>query len=119
MTEEAAPALAACLAQQPHLTALNLNDTCLTDGGVAAVCKALVSTAPKLQVGPCRRGARGLQTGRTTKGAASPVGTALLRGLLAPHHIADWPALPASPPPRHHVPSPLPGAGTRSQRNHA
>lgn len=54
MTSEVAPALAAALAQQPQLRALNLNDTSLTDEGVATVCKGLVGAAPELQV----RGAR-------------------------------------------------------------
>ena len=51
MTAEVAPALAAALAAQPTLTALNLNDTSLTDEGIATVCKALAGAAPKLQVG--------------------------------------------------------------------
>lgn len=50
LTEEVAPALAACLAAQPHLTYLNLNDTSLTDEGVQEVCKALAGAAPQLQV---------------------------------------------------------------------
>eukprot|EP00878_Enallax_costatus_P020701 GHUV01021891.1.p1 GENE.GHUV01021891.1~~GHUV01021891.1.p1 ORF type:complete len:429 (+),score=176.02 GHUV01021891.1:75-1361(+) len=50
LTEEVAPALAACLAAQPHLVHLNLNDTSLTDEGVQEVCKALVGAAPQLEV---------------------------------------------------------------------
>eukprot|EP00955_Chlamydomonas_euryale_P026366 278381-Chlamydomonas_euryale.AAC.8 len=49
MTAEAAAALAACVAQQPNLTYLNLNDTALTDDGVTEVCRALAAAAPKLQ----------------------------------------------------------------------
>ena len=50
LTEEVAPALAACLAAQPNLVHLNLNDTSLTDEGVQEVCKALVGAAPQLEV---------------------------------------------------------------------
>jgi Ran GTPase-activating protein (RanGAP) involved in mRNA processing and transport len=49
LTEEVAPALAACLAAQPRLAHLNLNDTSLTDEGVSVVCSALAGTAPQLQ----------------------------------------------------------------------
>jgi Ran GTPase-activating protein (RanGAP) involved in mRNA processing and transport len=49
LTEEVAPALAACLAAQPRLAHLNLNDTSLTDEGVAVVCSALAGAAPQLQ----------------------------------------------------------------------
>lgn len=58
MTEEVAPALASCIANQPSLTALNLNDTSLTDEGITVVCKALAGGAPQLQVRalPCSRG---------------------------------------------------------------
>jgi hypothetical protein len=59
MTEEVAPALAAALALQPALTALNLNDTSLTDDGVAVVCRALAGAAPQLQVGRGRLGGLG------------------------------------------------------------
>lgn len=50
LTEEVAPALADCLAAQPNLTHLNLNDTSLTDEGVQEVCRALAGAAPKLEV---------------------------------------------------------------------
>lgn len=50
LTEEVAPALASCLAAQPGLTHLNLNDTSLTDEGVTAVCNALAGAAPQLEV---------------------------------------------------------------------
>jgi len=52
LTEEVAAELAACLAKQPHLRSLNLNDTGLQDEGVQAVCKALAgpAAAPQLEV---------------------------------------------------------------------
>lgn len=50
MTEEVAPALAACLRAQPRLAALNLNDTSLTDAGVAEVCAALAGAAAAPQL---------------------------------------------------------------------
>lgn len=49
LTEEVAPALAACLAAQPQLQHLNLNDTSLTDKGVTTVCRALAGSAPQLR----------------------------------------------------------------------
>lgn len=50
LTEEVGSALAACLAAQPQLAHLNLNDTSLTDEGVAVVCRALAGgAAPQLQ----------------------------------------------------------------------
>ncbi|WIA30005.1 hypothetical protein OEZ86_000102 [Tetradesmus obliquus] len=49
LTEEVAPALAACLAAQPQLQHLNLNDTSLTDEGVTTVCRALAGSAPQLR----------------------------------------------------------------------
>lgn len=42
--------LGACLAQQPALACLNLNDTGLTDAGVGVLCKALAGATPQLQV---------------------------------------------------------------------
>lgn len=49
LTEEVASELASCLAQQPNLRHLNLNDTGLLDEGVQAVCKALAGSAPQLE----------------------------------------------------------------------
>jgi large subunit ribosomal protein L31/Ran GTPase-activating protein 1 len=49
LTEEVADELAACLAKQPHLRHVNLNDTGLQDEGVEAVCKALAGAAPQLE----------------------------------------------------------------------
>jgi large subunit ribosomal protein L31/Ran GTPase-activating protein 1 len=51
LTAEAAPALAEALAAAPALTALNLNDTCLTDEGITLICGALAKpgAAPKLR----------------------------------------------------------------------
>ena len=52
LTEEVASELASCLAHQPALTHLNLNDTSLQDEGIQAVCKALAEpgTAQQLEV---------------------------------------------------------------------
>jgi hypothetical protein len=87
MTEEVAPALAAALAQQPALTALNLNDTSLTDGGVAAVCKALAGAAPKLQA-----------RGRAGWGRAGCAGAARrLHGSLPPATATACNSSPAPP----------------------
>lgn len=44
MTGDVAEALAAMLQQQPHLRALNLNDTSLEDAGVSTVAQALASS---------------------------------------------------------------------------
>lgn len=49
LTEEVAGELAACLAKQPHLRHVNLNDTSLQDEGVEAICKALAGAAPVLE----------------------------------------------------------------------
>lgn len=49
LTEEVAGELAACLAKQPHLRHVNLNDTSLQDEGVEAICKALAGAAPALE----------------------------------------------------------------------
>ena len=49
LTEEVAAELAACVAKQPRLRHLNLNDTGLQDEGVEAVCKALAGAAPELE----------------------------------------------------------------------
>ncbi len=45
LTEEVVPALAAALAAQPQLRALNLNDTSLGPDGVAQLCGALLQAA--------------------------------------------------------------------------
>ena len=52
MTAEVAPALAELLLRHPELVALNLNDTSLTDEGVAAVAQSLHASVGSLQV--CR-----------------------------------------------------------------
>ena len=44
MTGDVAEALAAMLQQQPHLRALNLNDTSLEDAGVSTIAQALASS---------------------------------------------------------------------------
>ena len=44
MTGDVAEALAAMLQQQPHLWALNLNDTSLEDAGVSTIAQALASS---------------------------------------------------------------------------
>lgn len=49
LTEEVAGELAACLARQPQLRHVNLNDTGLQDEGVEAICKALAGAAPQLE----------------------------------------------------------------------
>jgi Ran GTPase-activating protein 1 len=49
MTSDVAAALAACVAYQPNLRHLNLNDTSLTDEGIEVVCRALTGSAPKLE----------------------------------------------------------------------
>lgn len=49
LTEEVASELAACLAKQPNLRHVNLNDTGLQDEGVETVCKALAGAAPQLE----------------------------------------------------------------------
>jgi large subunit ribosomal protein L31/Ran GTPase-activating protein 1 len=49
LTEEVAGELAACLAKQPHLRHVNLNDTGLQDEGVEAICKSLAGAAPQLE----------------------------------------------------------------------
>lgn len=50
LTEEVAQELAACLAKQPNLKHLNLNDTGLTDDGIEAVCKALAAPGAAAQL---------------------------------------------------------------------
>ncbi|KAG1673269.1 hypothetical protein FOA52_002549 [Chlamydomonas sp. UWO 241] len=49
MTADVAAALAACVAYQPNLRHLNLNDTSLTDEGIEVVCRALTGSALKLE----------------------------------------------------------------------
>lgn len=49
MTGDVAEALAAMLQQQPHLRALNLNDTSLEDAGVSTIAQALANSAPELE----------------------------------------------------------------------
>lgn len=44
MTGDVAEALAAMLQQQPHLRALNLNDTSLEDAGISTIAQALSSS---------------------------------------------------------------------------
>lgn len=44
MTGDVAEALAAMLQQQPHLRALNLNDTSLEDAGVSTIAQALANS---------------------------------------------------------------------------
>ena len=44
MTGDVADALAAMLQQQPHLRALNLNDTSLEDAGISTIVQALASS---------------------------------------------------------------------------
>lgn len=44
MTGDVAEALAAMLQQQPHLRALNLNDTSLEDAGVSTIAQALATS---------------------------------------------------------------------------
>lgn len=49
MTGEVAESLAAMLKGQPHLRALNLNDTSLEDEGVSTIAQALTDAAPQLE----------------------------------------------------------------------
>lgn len=51
MTAEVAPALAETVRRHPELRVLNLNDTALSDEGVAAVAEALSASAARLEVG--------------------------------------------------------------------
>ena len=44
MTGDVAQALAAMLRQQPHLRALNLNDTSLEDAGITTIAHALADS---------------------------------------------------------------------------
>ena len=44
MTGDVAEALAAMLLQQPHLRALNLNDTSLEDAGISTIAQALATS---------------------------------------------------------------------------
>lgn len=49
LTADVIPALCQLVQHQPHLQALNLNDTGLTDDGVVQVCQVLAQGAPDLQ----------------------------------------------------------------------
>lgn len=65
LTEEVVPALAAALAAQPQLRALNLNDTSLGPDGVGQLCGALLPAATNggQQVG-AEEGAEGAAAAR-------------------------------------------------------